>query len=209
MWDARLGWSENPAKSLQTAYELAQKAIAMDDSLDLPHSLLASIYAIRRQYDKALPEAERAVALNPNGSWAHLFLGGIIGCSGRWDESVSYIQKSIRLNPIPSASEYQMLGRSYFMLGHYDEAVVALKKALQREPDFLMAHVFLAACYSSMGRDAEADSAAKEVLRINPRFSVESHAKTLPYKDKADVDRELAALRKAGLPDNTTPPSPR
>ena len=206
MWDARLGWSENPAKSLQAAYELAQKALAMDDSLDLPHSLLASIYTIKRQYDKALPEAERAVALNPNGAQAHIFLGGIIGCSGRWGESVSYIQKSIRLNPIPSTPLYQILGRSYFMLGQYDEAVVALKKALQRDPDFLMAHLFLAACYSSMGRDAEADSAAKEVLRINPRFSIESHAKTLPYKDKTDVDRELAALRKAGLPQ--TPPLP-
>ena len=199
MWDARLGWSETPAKSLQAAYELAQKALAMDDSLDLPHSLLASIYAIKRQYDKAILEAERAVALNPNGLWAYLFLGGIIGVSGRWDESVSYIQMSIRLDPIPSAGKYYMLGRGYFMLGQYDEAVVALKKALQTNPDFIMAHIFLAACYSSMGRDAEAASAAKEVLRINPRFSVESHAKTLPYKDKADIDREVAALRKAGL----------
>ena len=87
------------------------------------------------------------------------------------------------------------------MLGQYDEAVVALKKALQRKPDLLMAHIFLAACYSSMGRDAEAASATKEVLRINPRFSVESHEKTLPYKDKTDVVREVAALRKAGLPE--------
>jgi adenylate cyclase len=199
MWDARRGWSETPAKSLQAAYELAQKALAMNDSLDMAHSLLASIYAIRRQYDKAITEAERAVALNPNGSYAYLFLGGIIGCSGKWDKSVSYIRKSIRLNPLPSASEYYLLGRSYFMLGQYDEAVAALKRALQREPDSLRAYIFLAACYSSMGRDAEAASAAKEVLRINPKFSVEWHKKTLPYKDKADADREVAALRKAGL----------
>jgi adenylate cyclase len=199
MWDARAGWSESPAKSLQTAYELAQKSLAMDDSNDIGHSLLASIYAIKRQYDKALPEAERAVALNPNGSEAYYFLGGIVGASGNWAESVPHIKMSIRLNPIPTASKYCYLGRSYFMLGQYDEAVVELKKALQTDPDFIMAHIFLAACYSSMGRDAEAASAAKEVLRINPKFSVESHAKTLPYKDKADVDREVAALRKAGL----------
>jgi adenylate cyclase len=199
MFAARMGWSESPAKSVKTAYELAQKALAMDDSNDIAHSLMATIYAVKRQYDKAIPEAERAVALNPNGSEAYFYLGGIVGCSGRWDESVSYIQMSIRLNPIPTASKYQMLGRTYFMLGQYDEAVAALKKAIQTNPDYLMAHIFLAACYSSMGRDAEAASAAKEVLRINPRFSVESHAKTLPYKDKADVDREVTALRKAGL----------
>ena len=106
MWDARLGWSESPAKSLQTAYELAQKALAMDDSNDIAHSLLASIYTVKRQYDKALPEAERAVALNPNGSEAYFFLGGIVGCSGRWEESVSYIQMSIRLRPTSLALEY-------------------------------------------------------------------------------------------------------
>jgi adenylate cyclase len=173
--------------------------MAMDDSNDIGHSLLASIYAIKRQYDKALPEAERAVALNPNGSEAYLFLGGIVGCSGNWAESVSYIQMSIRLNPIPMASKYYMLARSYFMLGQYDEAVVELKKALQKEPHYLYAHIYLAECYSSMGRDAEAAAAAKEVLRVNPKFVIDSYAKTLPYKETADVEREVAALRKAGL----------
>lgn len=50
-----------------------------------------------------------------------------------------------------------------------------------------------------MGRDAEATAAAKEVLRINPKFSIESYAKRLTYKSKADIDREVAALQKAGL----------
>jgi adenylate cyclase len=199
MWDARAGWSESPAKSLQVAYELAQKSLAMDQSNDIAHSVLASIYAIKRQYDKALPEAERAVALNPNGSEAYYFLAGIVGCSGNWAESVSYIQMSIRLNPLPTASKYYMLGRSYFMLGKYDEAVVELKNALQKDPNFIVSYIYLAECFSSMGRNEEAAAAAKEVLRLNPKFSVEAHAKTLPYKDEADVQKEVVALRKAGL----------
>ena len=56
-----------------------------------------------------------------------------------------------------------------------------------------------------MGRDAEATAAAKEVLRINPKFTIESYAKTIPYKNKTDVERELAALRKAGLPEKPPP----
>jgi adenylate cyclase len=198
-WDARFGWSESPAKSLQRAFELAQKALTMDDSIDVAHSLLASIYLVKRQYEKALFEAERAVALNPNGADAYNFLAGIVGCLGKWEESVLYIKKSIRLNPFPHIGYYWILGRAYFMMGQYDEAILTLKKALQMDPDYLPAHVFLAACYSSLSRDAEATAAAKEVLRINPKFSIESHAKTLPYKDKADIEREVAALRKAGL----------
>jgi len=197
--DARNEWSQSPAKSLEMAFELAQKALSMDDSIDMGHSLLASIYLVKRQYDKALAEAERAVALNPNGADAYFFLGGIVGALGKWEENVLYIKKSIRLNPFPHIGYYWSLGRAYFMMGQYHDAIVALRKAVQMNLDFLPAHTYLAACYSSLGRDAEAVAAAKEVLRINPKFNVESYAKTLPYKNKADIEREVAALRKAGL----------
>jgi adenylate cyclase len=198
-WDARFGWSESPAKSLQMAFELTQKALTMEESIDLGHSLLASIYLVMRQHDKAIAEAERAVALNPNGATAYLALGGIVGCAGKWEESVLYLEKAIRLDPFPDKFVFLTLGRAYFMIGQYDESIVIWKKALQRDSDYLPAHAFLAACYSSLGRDVEAAVEAKEVIRVDPKFNVESHAKTLPYKNKADVEREVAALRKAGL----------
>ena len=198
-WDARFGWSESPAKSLQRAFELAQKALSMEEAIDMGHSLLAGIYLVMRQHDKAIAEGERAVALNPNGATAYMALAGIVGCAGRWEESVLYAKQSMRLNPFSESIDYWILGRAYFMTGQYDESIATWKKALRANPDYLLAHVFLAACYSSMGRDVEAVAEAKEVIRINPKFSVESHAKTLPYKGKADIEREVAALRKAGL----------
>jgi adenylate cyclase len=197
--DARFGWGQSPAKSLHMAFELAQKALAMDDSNDSAHSLLASIYLVKRQHDKALFEAERAVDLNPNGALAYSILAGVVGCSGRWEESVSYAKRSMRLNPVPVIIDYWMLGRAYFMMGMYDESIVTWKKAQQMNPDYLPIHTYLAACYSSMGHDVEATAESKEVLRINPKFSVDSYAKTLPYKNEADIEREVAALRKAGL----------
>jgi len=198
-WDARFGWSESPAKSLQRAFELAQKALAMEESIDVAHSLLASIYLVMRQHDKAIAEGERAVALNPNGAFAYTALAGIVGSAGRWEESILYAKQSMRLNPFPEHGDYWILGRAYFMTGQHDEAILTLKKAVQISSDFLLAHVFLAACYSSLGRGVEASASAKEVLRINPKFSVESYAKALPYKNEADIEREVTALRKAGL----------
>jgi adenylate cyclase len=198
-WDARFGWSESPTKSLQKAFELAQKALAMEESIDVGHSLLASVYLVMRQYDKAIAEGERAVALNPNGAVAYGALAGIVGCAGKWEEGVLYSKQSMRLNPFLEAGDYWILGRAYFMTGQFDEAIVALKKAVQMNPNFLPTHIFLAACYSSLGRDAEAAAEAKEVLRINPKFSIESHGRALPYKNEADAEREVAALRKAGL----------
>jgi tetratricopeptide (TPR) repeat protein len=79
-----------------------------------------------------------------------------------------------------------------------------MMKALQVSPNFLSAHLLLAECYSSQGREAEAIAAAKEVIRINPKFTIESYAKRLTYAHEADIEREVDALRKAGLPEKST-----
>jgi hypothetical protein len=50
-----------------------------------------------------------------------------------------------------------------------------------------------------MGREKEARVEAAEVLRMNPKFSLDSYAKTIPYRDQSQKDRIRNALRKAGL----------
>ena len=197
--DARFGWSKSPAESIKLGFEYGQKAIELDDALDYSHIVMGSIYLGKRQFEKAVAEAERAVALNPSGADAYACLSGVVGCSGRWEESVVFGEKSIRLNPSPGFYYYHWLGRAYFMTQKYDEAIATWKKAVNLRPNYLNAHTFLAACYSSLDRKAEAAAAAEEVLRINPKFSLESYAKRLPYKNKADIERYVAALRKAGL----------
>ena len=42
---------------------------------------------------------------------------------------------------------------------------------------------------------------AKEVLKINPKYSVSRAEKTNPLKNQAVKKRYFDALRKAGLPD--------
>jgi tetratricopeptide (TPR) repeat protein len=105
----------------------------------------------------------------------------------------------MRLNTIHHPIDYSSLGRAYFMMGRYDEAIEASKKSIKLDPNFLLAHIRLAASCSSAGRTPEAAAAAKEVLRIDPRFTLKAHAKTIRYKNMADQKKELAALRGAGL----------
>jgi adenylate cyclase len=85
------------------------------------------------------------------------------------------------------------------MAGRLEEAVSACKKGIQGAPDFIVAHINLAATYSLMGREKEARAEAEEVLRINPKYSVDSMAKRVPYKDQSEIDKLVNALRKAGL----------
>ena len=61
--------------------------------------------------------------------------------------------------------------------------------------------MIMAAIYVFSGRDEEARVEAAEVLRINPKFSLDKFAKRASYKKKADNELMIGAWRKAGLPD--------
>ena len=198
------GWSQSPKESFKAAFELAKKAISIDELHDGAHSLLAAYYNVTRQYEKALSEIDRAIALNPNAADAKAIKGSILSNLSLWEDAARYGEMALRLNHFPGVFVYWILGRAYFMNGHYDESISICKKAIQVSPHFIAAHLYLSACYSSIDHEAEAHAAAKEVLRINPKFSIESYAKRLRYKNKADIDRELNALRKAGLPEKST-----
>ena len=53
--------------------------------------------------------------------------------------------------------------------------------------------------YSELDREEEARAEVAEVLRINPKYSLEGVRQRLPFKDPVQLECILAALRKAGL----------
>jgi adenylate cyclase len=193
------GLSKSRKKSMEQAVEMAQKAISLDESDPRGYQILSMIYQFKRQYERALAEAERAIALDPNRADAYSRLGTVLAQAGRQQESIAPLEKSIRINPMAPSLYFRRLGTSYRDTGRYEEAIAVFKKAINLAPDSLYAHVGLAATYSLAGRDEEARAEASEVLRIQPKFSLERVAKRVTYKNKADIDRLIDALRKAGL----------
>jgi len=197
--DMTMGWSESPAQSFDKAEELARKAIALDDSLATAHGLLAFVYQQKGQHEKAIAEGERAVELSPNSSVDIVLFANILMNAGRPKEGVVLMERAIRLDPTPPVFYLSSLGFGYNMTGRYEEAIEALNKALLVNPDYLWSHVELAVAYISLDRQEEARAQVAEILRISPKFSLEDYAKTTLYKNPADAERGIDALRKAGL----------
>jgi adenylate cyclase len=194
-----LGLGKSPRESIEKGMELAQKAVAMDDSLSSAHGTLSLFYTQKKEYERAIAEGERAVDLEPGGWNSHMRYGMSLYYGGRPEEALQALQKAIRLNPVGESSPFFHLGHAYRTTGRLEEAVSEYKKALQRAPDNIFAHLGLAATYSMMGREQEARAEATEVLRISPKFSVDSYAKRLTFKDQSVADKFIDALRKAGL----------
>ena len=124
---------------------------------------------------------------------------------GKYAEALSVAKEAVRLEEMspssaPDALFYEKLGLSYRMMGQYDEAIAAFKKAINIWPDYVYGHIGLTASYSLAGRMEDARAQAAEVLKINPKITLEDIAKNgyFNYK-RADKERFINALRKAGL----------
>jgi len=197
--DVYLGSSKSPKDSIVRGMELTQKALALDDSSADAHSQLGFLYIMMRQHDKGIAEAERAVALNPNFANAYNRLGWVLRFAGRSEEAIPVIKKGIRLNPFPPGAYFYNLATACAYAGQCEEAIAASEKALQRESNNLLTHITTTVSYSLCGKDEEARETAAGVLRINPKFSTKYFEKKIPYKNQADIDLYIGALRKAGL----------
>ena len=192
------GWSQNP-QALERAFELAQAAIALDNSLPFGHAILGEIYLWKKHYEKAVAEQEKAIALSPSDADLISGLGGILNWAGRPEEAIELVKKAMRLNPMYQTEYLWNLGHAYFLRGRYGEAIETLKRARDRNPKYLPVHVYLSASYINQGQQKEARAEAAEASMLSPQTSMEAWKQRLPYKNQAVLERLIDSLRKAGF----------
>jgi adenylate cyclase len=201
MLEALSGFSRNPRESLELSNKMLRKANELDGSLAMARAQVGYNMTLLRRYDEAVVEVERAYELAPNDNTVRFFYGNVLGYIGRAQEAIPILQGVIREYPRPPNPRLRALALAQREAGRYEEAIETLKRAVARDPDDIIAQVSLATCYGIMGREEEAQTAAKEVLRLNPKFSIGSDLRTNGLKDPAARERAAQALRKAGLPD--------
>jgi adenylate cyclase len=201
--DATQFGGKSPAESIKQAEECAQKAISLNDSNAAAQSLMGGIRRIQGKWDEAVEYGEKALAINPNDPRVMFSLALTIHYLGRFDESIALTKKAMRLCPYYPAIYLALLAPSYVVAGRYQEAIEACELMLDRsrkgEINPLFAHVFLAEAYVGLGDLDKAREQAGEVLKIDPKFSLESEKRLTAFKDPVYGERRLAALRKAGL----------
>jgi adenylate cyclase len=210
MVDAMLGYTESPDQSFSLAVEYTDKALKLDETLPCSTAVKARLHMMQGQFEQAIAVGERAITLGTSYDMPNIALSIIMLKAGRFEESIALAKKAIRLNPCYPVYYKTYLASSYFLAGRYEEALEAQEEVLERAqkgefPPFL-AHLDLSAYYMELGREEEARAHAAEVLKINPKFSLESVRKRSLYKDPAHLERFLSPLRKAGIPE--TPPLP-
>jgi adenylate cyclase len=147
--------------------------------------------------------------MEPNASYFYQGFASVLRYAGRPSESIANIRKAMRLDPYYPVGNLVELGAGYYMTGEYSEALTALNTALDRsvkgEYPSLYVHEWLAITYAKLGQMEKANAHANEILKINPKYTVESFRTQTPYKDRTYLDGLVGLLVKAGLPGK--PPS--
>ncbi len=144
----------------------------------------------RVSFASILATTERAVALEPHLAGAHAVRGFALMAEGRVAEAEAAFRRAIELEPGHPGTHYAY-ARACVELGRLDAAAELLRRAADLAPGDVGYLNTLAALYRALGRDAEAEVAARESLARAERRLAEQPASTLAAFTGA---RALAAL---------------
>jgi len=199
--DYRRKWGDVPVRAVDQAFEYANKAIAIDKNAAVAYVVLAycQLYG-RKEPEKAIASAEHAIKLYPNYADAYAIIGSAYSYVGRSVDAIRVNHLAMRLNPTSSVIYYANLGRDYYFLNQQDKAIDSLKDAIFRNENYLNAHLYLAATYANLNRLDDASWEVEKVKLLDPSFSLNYWASTQPHRIKARLERMVADMRKAGMP---------
>jgi eukaryotic-like serine/threonine-protein kinase len=152
--------------AMPKAREAAEKAVELDSDLPEAHTALGIVHFF---YDWNWPAAERdlnrAIELNATHAPAHEFYGWYLVALGRADEGIAENQRAQELDPL-SVEINLILGQSLYFARRYDEAIEQLRKTLELDPNFWIAHTFLGCAYEQKGELSAATTEFQEAMRL-------------------------------------------
>lgn len=199
-----LGHAADTDINISEAYELAKRAISLDEYNEYAHWTLGLIHFIRKKHDDAIAELNRVIELNPNCSLGYGSLGTVLSFSGEPVESIRNNEIAIRANPKdPSIFfRYSGIAMAHYIAGRYTKASQWARKSIQRKPDWRIGHAVLSASLAQTEKSEEAKEALENFLDNLPNETIISLRKVLSFRSQDDLDHIEKGLRMAGLPES-------
>jgi tetratricopeptide (TPR) repeat protein len=186
---------------LRLAAEIARESLAVTPEEPYAIALTASVAVAEGRFDDSIAHARKVRDLAPNDPMLLNFVATCLIPSGEPALGAALVRQAMRLNPYSPNHYLSLLAFALDLLGQPGEAIAALRCAVERDPNYLPAHIRLASLLARSGRMDEAKRAAAEVMRINPRFRVATGPLSLyAIRDRQAMQRIVDGLILAGLP---------
>jgi tetratricopeptide (TPR) repeat protein len=145
--------SDNRAVQLAAAEKALTRALSLDPHYAGAHLALGAVYMFTNRAIQGISECERALALDRNLADAHGCIGMAKYFVGRAMETEDHVREALRLSPRDIFANRWLLfvGIAKGQLGQGEEAVVWLRRSIEVNRNFPLAHFHLAGAAGRAG----------------------------------------------------------
>jgi TolB-like protein/Tfp pilus assembly protein PilF len=198
---AYLSWTDNPERNYQEAFELGERAVALDARYPNAHFALALICMWTGRTERAAAELEEAIKLNPSFAAAHAVLGVVFTLLGNPGAGVESIEKGMQLSPRDPRLFIWLSGlaAAHYQLRHYSQAVEIGRRSWALNRNYITGLTYVVAGLAQLGKTAEARTVLADLRELDPKLAAARTTLQRLYKDQAGIDHLLDGLRKAGF----------
>jgi len=196
------GWESDPARAIQRADQLAQEAVLLDPEDARAFAVAGHVRAfLHRDSQAALWLHNRAIELNPNLALAWCYSGLAHSYLGQHAEAIRRIEHAQHLSPYdPHGFFYEMaLTMPFLLTGQYEIAARLGRHAREAHPGFSSTYKVLLSALGHLHAGKEAAAMLKELLKLEPKFSLREARGRSPLLRPSDLDCYVEGLRLAGV----------
>ncbi|MCV9942225.1 MULTISPECIES: adenylate/guanylate cyclase domain-containing protein [unclassified Rhizobium] len=192
-------WSAAVARKI--AYDAAGQALKLDPNNARAHTVLALLQWVDGRETEARNSANMAVAMEPNDAESAANLALILVHTGSSGQAITEIEKALRLDPSPASSFQLLAGIVFYTAGDDQRAISLIEPTLDSLPKVEPAREYLAAAYADQGNETKAAAETAKLLELFPESNLTYYGYLYDYWRDGDLQRHLAGLRKAGIPE--------
>jgi len=195
-----LAWVEEAETNYAEAYELAQRAVALDGRYPAAHFALALVCAWTGRFDRSAAEYQEAVNLNPSYAAAYVMLGSTFTYRGQPEEGVALVEKGIRLSPTDPRLFMWLppLAAAHYQLRNYAQSIEIGRRSWALNRSWPIGLTYVVAALAEIGQIDEARAALADLKTLDPNLSLVQATLQRLYRDQGGIDHLLEGLRKAG-----------
>jgi TolB-like protein len=198
--------ADDRAALLAAAEAALTRVLSLAPEHAVAHMLLGGVQIYTNRAAQGIAECERALALDRNLATAHAVIGVAKIFLGRCEETEAHINEALRLSPRDTIANtwMEVAGHAKMYLSSDEEAVALLRRSIETNRNYPLAHFCLAAALAHLGRHNEAQAAAQAGLALNPTFTVARASANAPSDNPAYLaqrERFFDGMRKAGVPE--------
>jgi class 3 adenylate cyclase/TolB-like protein len=199
--DAFFGWTDHSAGSMEQAATWSKKAMEFEDNNGIGHAVFGHLQLLDGKHDEALAICSKGAELRASCPVAHGLLGLVLNFCGDAESAVKSVREALSIEKVYPAWLIDILAAAYRDCGEVELSIPAAKESLRLNPQSNDARLILCSDYNLTADHDQARRVADEIIASDPAFRLSAYAKSQPYKNPAALERLIAGLREAGLPD--------